>query len=255
MQKKIAAFALTGAVVLGGGAAIAIPAMADSSGSSTSTSSAPDAQTGRLDAIKNALKGLVEDKTLTQAQADKVASALSQPGALGPLGGGHRGPGGMGGPGFGGPGFRGPGFGGLQAGLDAAAKALGMSAADVRTALQGGSTLADLAKKQGKDETAVVNALVDAAKTQLADAVKAGRLTQARSDEIAKDLPARIKDFVDNGGPKLGMRGPDGMRGGMRGGPGGGPGFGPGATPGATPSPGATGSSTSWTGAGASSTI
>lgn len=198
MQKKLTAAVVAGAVVLGGGAAVAVPAFADSS---TSADSKP---ANLADAIKQALKGLVDDKTLTQEQADKVAEKLSQPGAIPGRGFGHRW---LGGP------------GGVHAELDAAAKVLGMSAEDVRAALRGGSTLADLANKQGKSEDTLINALVAAAKTQLAGAVKSGRLTQARADEIQKDLPARIKQMVENGrggfGP--GMRGPGGLGKGGRG--------------------------------------
>lgn len=225
MQKKLTAAAIAGAVVLGGGAAIAVPAFADS------TSSTSDAKPANLtDAIAKALKGLVDDKTLTQAQADKVAETLGKPGALPGGGFGHR---------FGGP--DGMGLGRLmKAEADAAAKVLGMSADDVRTALRQGTTLAELAKKQGKSEDTLINALVAAAKTQLADAVKAGRLTQARADEIQKELPDRVKQIVENGrggfGP--GMRGPGGF--GRRDG-------GPDSAPGqSVPAPTGSGSSTNF---------
>ena len=222
MQKKLTAAAIAGAVVLGGGAAIADPAFADSSSSTSDTTKAVT----RSDAIKQALKGLVDDKTLTQAQADKVAETLAEPGAL-PRGG--FGPGGLGGRDFGGM---------MQAEADAAAKVLGMSADDIRSALRSGTTLAELAKKQGKSEDALVNALVGVAKTKLASAVEAGKLTQARADAIQKDLPGRVKQIVENGrggfGP--GMHGLGGFgRGERRNG-----------GPGATPAPSATGSSASW---------
>jgi hypothetical protein len=224
MQKKLTAAAIAGAVVLGGGAAIAVPAFADSS--SSSGSSTDTKATSRIDAIKQALKGLVDNKTITQDQADKVAEALGQPGAL---------PGG----GFGHHGFGGRGMIGLmQAQAEAAAKVLGMSAEDIRSALREGTTLAELAKKQGKSETTLINALVDAAKTQLAAAVKDGKLTQAQADAIEKNLPEQVKRIVENGrggfGPGLGLRGPGRFGKGERGG-----------RP-ASPSPSASGSTTNW---------
>ncbi len=225
MQKKLTAAVIAGAVVLGGGAAIAVPAFA-ASGDST-TSSAP---ASRVDAIKNALKGLVDDKTLTQAQADKVAEALGKQGAV---------PGG----GFSHHGFGMGGSGLLQDGIDAAAKVLGMSADDVRLALRSGSTLSDLAKKQGKSETAVIDALVAVAKTHLADAVKSGHLTQAQSNEIQKNLPDQVKQMIENGrgfGRGPGMGGPG--RGGF--GPGR-SGFGPGPEGGTSPAPAPSGSTSS----------
>ena len=47
----------------------------------------------------------------------------------------------------------------------------------------------------------LVTALVDAAKKDLADAVEAGRLTEAQQTEILAGLEERITDLVNNGGP------------------------------------------------------
>src|SRR5207237_9806328 len=80
------------------------------------------------DWAKSVLDGLVAKGTITQAQADEILAALN---AARPA----HGPGGPGGPG---PGH---GFGNL----DAAAKALGMSVDDLRSALEGGKSLATLA--------------------------------------------------------------------------------------------------------------
>jgi hypothetical protein len=80
----------------------------------------------RVDAIKNALAGLVKDGTLSQSQADKVASTLDK--ALPEhFGRRHRGAEGM----VGGP------------AVDAAAaKALGITVPQLRTELESGKTLA-----------------------------------------------------------------------------------------------------------------
>jgi len=219
MQKRFIGVAIAGAFVMGGGAAIAVPALAADPTPAPSQSAAPnddqaqERAQSRTDAIKKALEGLVSDKTLTQAQADKVAETLSKPGAIGG-GFGHRGgPGG----GPGGPGGLGGAFGALSDdGFAAASTVLGLSADDIRSALRDGSTLADLAEKQGKSQDDLVNALVDVAKKHLAQAVKDGKLTQAQSDEITTKLPDRVKDLVANGV----KHGPGGMRG-ERGGPGG----------------------------------
>ena len=211
MRKRVTAVALAGTVALGGVAVVAIPALADttstpSPSAAPGTPGTPGADRGES-RIKELLKGLVGDKTITQDQADKVAKTLAE--ARGDRGwGGGPGHGGFGG----GPGMA--GVGGPEA-LDAAAKVLGMSTDDVRSALRDGSTLADLAKKQGKDEAAVVTAIVDAIKARVAQAVKDGKLTQDQADRITSSLQDRVKDGFENGRPMGGRgHGPDGMKGG-----------------------------------------
>ena len=208
MRKRVTAVALAGTVALGGVAVVAIPALADttSTPSPSAAPGTPGADRGES-RIKELLKGLVADKTITQDQADKVAKTLAE--ARGDrVRGGGPGHGGFGG------GHGVAGVGGPEV-LDAAAKALGMSTDDVRSALRDGSTLADLAKKQGKDEAAVVTAIVDAIKARVAQAVKDGKLTQDQADRITGSLQDRVKEGVENGRPMRGRgHGPDGMRGG-----------------------------------------
>ena len=131
------------------------------------------------------LKPLVDKGTITQAQADAVIGALE---AAGPAGGF----GGRGGPG--GPGRRAPGMGGL----DAAAKALGVTTDQLRTDLASGKTIADIAKTKNVDIATVINALVNDEKTRLADAVKSGRLTQAEADQRIAGITDRITKQVNN---------------------------------------------------------
>ena len=200
MRTKLVTIAAVGALTLGG-AAVAGTALAATDDTSPTPSpsrpgyGAPPApgqeqprdpaqdQAARVDRIKQALAGLVKDGTLTQAQADKVAGTLASGPALG------RGPGGP------------RGFGGHGPGLDAAAKALGMSDTDLVTALRSGKSLAAIAKEKGVDVQKVIDALVAEAKQRLADAVKDGRLTQAQADQRLKDLTARITERVNSAGP------------------------------------------------------
>jgi uncharacterized protein YidB (DUF937 family) len=104
----------------------------------------------------------------------------------------------------GGPG--GPGHGGRD--LAAAAQALGMTADDLRTALQGGKSLADVAKEKGVDVSKVVDALVAQLKAHLDQEVAEGEHTQAEADQMLADARPRIEAFVngtapagDGGGP------------------------------------------------------
>ncbi len=111
-------------------------------------------------------------------------------------------PGGSGGRGdrgdMGGSGDHG-GRGGPRGGgnLTAAAKVLGVTEGILRTELQAGKSLADVAKAQGVDKQAVIDALVTDAKTRLAEAVKNGKLTQAEADTRAADMADHIAQEVD----------------------------------------------------------
>lgn len=165
---------------------------------------APDAQ-NRPDPsarIGETLAPLVANGTITQAQADAVTQALvaAMPKG-GPRGGDHGGPGGEH--------RRGPG-------LEAAAKALNMTEDELRTALQGDATLAQVAQQKGVDVQVVIDALVNEAKTHLADEVKNGELTQEQADQRLAKVTERITDMVNNGRPK---GGPGGEQGGRHGGP------------------------------------
>ncbi len=89
----------------------------------------------------------------------------------------------------------GPGFGhGPE--LDAAAAAIGISTDDLRTALQSGQSLAQIAGAHGKTAQDVVDALVAAEKSELADRVKSGDITQAEADQkvaaITEDITAMV---------------------------------------------------------------
>jgi hypothetical protein len=220
VPSKLVTLAAVGALTLGG-AALAGTALAATGGAAPSLaptpsyaplSPRPDDAAARAERIKQALAGLVADKTLTQAQADKVASTLAASGV-------GRGPGA---PGH----FGGPRALGAPA-LGAAAKALGTTQADLLTQLRSGKSLAAVAKDKGIDVQKVVDALVAEAKQRIADAVKSGRLTQAQADQRLKNLTARIT-------AKVNATRPDGPG---RAGPGG-PGrwHGPGNAPGSGPS-------------------
>ena len=95
-----------------------------------------------------------------------------------------------------------PYCGGLQGGpLQTAATFLGMSVADVVTALNNGKTLADLAKAAGKSPDDLVQALIAPAKTNLDQAVKDGKITAAQEQTIITNLTARATDFVNGTKP------------------------------------------------------
>ena len=111
----------------------------------------------------------------------------------------------------GGPGGRKQHGPGAKVGLAAAAKAIGISEADLLTALRSGQSIAQVAQSKNVDVKVVVDAMVAEAKTRLAEEVKAGRLTQAQADERTANLQQRITDLVNRTGGGPG-RGPGGRR-------------------------------------------
>ena len=141
--------------------------------------------------IKDALSGLVSDHTLTQAQADKVASALNNKLPQGGFGGG--------------PGHRFGGMIGLRDSVAAVAKALNMTPAELMTQLRSGQTLAEIATAHKVDVSKLVASMVTAADKQLATAVQNKRITQAQADAIKSTLTQRMTDLVNGNLPGRGM--------------------------------------------------
>ncbi len=104
-----------------------------------------------------------------------------------------------------GPGMRDGGpFGGRvfghSGGLDAAADYLGLTAVELRAELDADSSLADVAKAEGKSVEGLVNAIVAAATEDLAAAVEAGRLTDAQRDDILATIEERVTEMVNRTG-------------------------------------------------------
>lgn len=188
MYKRTAGLILTGVLATGAVGAVAMtPASATTS---------DNVVTSRLAGIKSALSGLVKDGTLTQSQSDKVASTLdTMLPKRGP--GGHAGPGRLGGM-------------GMHQAEAAAAKALGMTSDKLHAVLEGGKSLADVAKAQAVSVASLVKAMVNATEAELVTAVKDGRMTQAQADTMKASLTQRITDHVNDVRPVRGPRGADG---------------------------------------------
>src|SRR5205823_7569349 len=85
--------------------------------------------------------------------------------------------------------------------LDAAASYLGLAEAQLRTELDGGKTLAQVAKDHGKPVDGLVDALVADLKKHLDADVAAGRITKAQEDQFLADAKQRTTDFVNGNGP------------------------------------------------------
>jgi len=96
-----------------------------------------------------------------------------------------------------------------QAGLDAAAKALGMTSADLTTALRT-KTLLTLAQEKNVDITKLRTAIADAEKAAIDQLVKDGKLTQAQADQLKANLKPENVDLNRFGFGRgwFGLRGP-----------------------------------------------
>ncbi len=153
------------------------------------------------EALAKRVDAAVADGRLTEEQGAALKERIrsGQVPLLG-LRGGH---GSRGGPGH----HRGPG-------LDDAASYLGVTVAELREALADGRSLADVARAEGKAVDGLVDTLVAAAEARLADAVEAGRLTDAQRDEVVESLEQRIREGVNASGLRFrGGRGHHGGRG------------------------------------------
>jgi polyhydroxyalkanoate synthesis regulator phasin len=156
-------------------------------------------------ALEDRVDAAVADGRITKAEGEALKARIEAGDAPLFFGGGRH----HGGHDFGR--HRGPG-------LDAAAKYLGITEAQLRTELQNGKSLADVAKAHGKTVDGLVDAVVDEAKTRLDAAVNAGKLTQAQANEMLSDLKDRITDFVNGRFPARPFGDHHGDRHGFRGG-------------------------------------
>jgi len=132
------------------------------------------------DARKEALTQAVKQGLLTQAQADAMLQRLQKAGTF-------------------------PGRGSADvytaihnAGLDAAAKTLGMTSADLTTALKT-KTLLDLANEKKVDVAKLRTAMADAEKAAIDQAVKDGKLSQAQADAMKANLKPENIDLNRRG--------------------------------------------------------
>jgi hypothetical protein len=178
--------------LVGGGVGGAIAATSDTTPQTEKTAFLADAagrlgvEPGKLeDALKQAaldrVDAAVKDGRLTHAEADAIKAHISS---------------GDFGPGFG---LFAPGFGehvGVAFGLDAAASYLGLSAAQLRTDLESGKTLAQVAAAQGKSADGLKQALVADARSHLEQAVEDGRITVAQEQQMLNDLSSHLDGIL-----------------------------------------------------------
>jgi polyhydroxyalkanoate synthesis regulator phasin len=160
----------------------------DTSADDTSTDDTSTDDTDRPDRgarLRATLQVLVDDGTLTAEQADAVAEHLAaQLPERGDRRGGHRGHPGMDG--------------------EVVAELLGIDAAELRSSLRDGQSIADLAEANGIDVQTVIDALVAEAESHLDLAVENGRLTEDEAAEKLVDVTERITARVNGERPARG---------------------------------------------------
>lgn len=198
-KKKLALGVVAVAALAGGGAAVAAGGLGAGDDRQAILDDAakrlgvqPDAlETALEDALAARLDEAVAAGRLTEAQASELKERLRD-GTL-PLFGGR---------GFGhheGLGLRGPEL------LGAAATFLGLTEAELRTKLEDGKSLADMAKTEGKAVSGLRSALLSSVKKELDAAVAADRLTDAQRDEALARFEEHVGELVQREG--LGPRG------------------------------------------------
>lgn len=89
-----------------------------------------------------------------------------------------------------------------------AAKALGMSEAELVTELQAGKSIADVAKDKNVDIDTVINALYADLKAHIDSEVAAGKHTQAEADAKLAEAKTRITEMVNKAGVPMHKGGP-----------------------------------------------
>ena len=201
-QKKIAIAGISAAMLVGAGTGLALglPTGAGASGTSTSVTDPTDPtatadttvtttdsttdtpasppvadgdHAGPREFFTTTLADLVTAGTITQEQSAAITTAIQANRPDGGMGGhGGFGPGGMGGHGGFGPGGMGGrgGFGGGPA-LETAATAIGITADELKTELEAGKSIADVATEKGVDVQTVIAAIVAEQTANITDRV------------------------------------------------------------------------------------
>ena len=167
-------------LVLTGGSGSAVaqtsPTAPDTTAPDTTDGETPD----RSSWAQQALAPLVEDGTITQAQADAVIAALKEARPdRGPGRGGHG------------------GFGRGRVNLEAAAEALGLTTEELRTQLRDGQTITAIAEAEGVDVETVKAAMLAAFRSRQQELVTAERLTQDQADANTAAFEERLDELVN----------------------------------------------------------
>lgn len=142
-------------------------------------------------ALSNRVDEAVEDGRLSKEEGDRMKARINS-GEFPLFGGPRR---------HGGPLGHGPGLGrhGPMRNLSDAASYLGLTKAQLRTQLNQGKTLAQIARDRDKSVDGLIDRLVSAKRERINAAVENGRLTRAQADEMLEGLRDHVTEFVNSG--------------------------------------------------------
>lgn len=181
MRKFTASLAL-GAIALGGGTAIAVPALAQED-------PAIEIQVEETrGGILGLLSELVAEGVLTQEQADTVGERIQD----------------VRGDGFGRHKGHHKGHGRHGASLETVAEVIGVSEADLREALINGESVADVAEANDVDVQTVIDALTADKNEQIDEKLAAGEITEAEAEEMKADIAEKVESKVNGERPNRG---------------------------------------------------
>jgi hypothetical protein len=79
-----------------------------------------------------------------------------------------------------------------------AADTIGISSADLLEAMQGGHSIADVAKSHGVDVNRVVDAVVSALDTRIQQAVDSGKITSEQAAKLEQAVATRVPKLVNS---------------------------------------------------------
>ncbi len=202
--QKIAAGLVALVAVSGAGAAVAATKLASTQQESRAVVNdaanqlgvTPERLTTALKtALKNRVDAAVKAGQMTKAEGDALKSRIEA----------NEVP-------FLGPGFRHHGPGNfkrefrfhLSFKLEAAAKYLGMAESTLRSQIEDGKTLAQVARDRDKSVDGLVDELFAESRKRIDQAVKDGQLTREEADDFVIGLRERIGDFVNSRFLRLG---------------------------------------------------
>jgi hypothetical protein len=146
-----------------------------------SLAGAAQTATGAVGWVEEALSGLVENGTITEAQADAVEGALQEARPERP----HR-----------------HGHARMHIQMAVAAEALGITEGELRAALVGGQTIAEIAAAQNVEIDAVIGALMATHEERIAAKVEAGDLTQEEAEARLEVARERVTAMVNGEMPQ-----------------------------------------------------
>ena len=174
MQIKHWVASVTAAGVLIGGGLTAGALISPSAGAEMGIPGVEGPAAGRSHPIKDVLDGLVADGTLNQDQANKVYDGLTA--KLKDARGAR-----------------------VERRADWAADVaavLGISTDQLKSDLEAGQSLSDIAKANGRSDQDVIDGVTAAAKSRLDAQVAAGTLTQAQADALLERAKVRIERVI-----------------------------------------------------------